>query len=248
MNFNIWEGIYGNFQECPSEGKGFEGETWVSRSVARIDRLLKIMKDNESISAGNDSMLPFLAAICLNKNDKINILDFGGGLGFTYINVLSNCLENKRINYFIVESKRICEVGRRIFEGNDLIHFYPSLPEKTYSIDMVYLGSSIHYVEDWKALIKDLLAYKPSYVLYEDLPAGNIPTFVTIQNYYESKIPCYFFNINDIIDVMSSMRYKLSFSSIHNGIYLGKPSKVPLSNFPEEYRIDNTRNLLFYKE
>ncbi len=250
MNYNIWEGIYNSFKECPKCGKGFEGETWVSQSLDRTNKLLDAVKENKTISsvvAYRTSLLPFLTALVLEKseNKKVSILDFGGGLGFTYIPVIYGCAEEQSIDYHIVDSKNTCIMGKRIFKNDKRIHFYTSLPQKMLTLDIIHLGSSLQYIEDWKDLINSLAEYRPQYFLFTDLIAGDIPTYVTAQNYYKSKIPCWFFNINDIIKIMSSVNFKLLFKSSYTGNFLGKEQEMPQDNFPEEYRLRNSCNLLF---
>lgn len=250
MSFNIWEGIYKNFGECPSAGEGHEGNTWVSRSFERINTIRDEIKQGNPISSDPESLLPFMVALLSANNDTISILDFGGGLGSTYMSIISACERNQDINFHIVESNKICETGVNIFKDDHRINFYkyPVFPQKIKKMDIVHLGSSLQYIEDWRQLLKGLSEYNPKYFLFEDLPAGAISTFATIQNYYESKIPHWFFNIEEFISMMESINYKLFFRSIFSGSYFGEKQKPPLSNFPPEYRINNTWNLLFTVE
>lgn len=248
MSFNIWEGIYNDFRECPSIGDGYESDTWVSRSAEKVKKILDEAGQNKPVSSDPESLLPFLTAMVLEKTKEISILDFGGGIGCTYMSVISRCEKNHHIDFHIVESKKVCDEGTRIFKDDGRVHFYISLPPKTKTMDLVHLGSSIHYIEDWRSLLKKLSEYKPLYFLFEDVPAGAISTYATVQNYYGSKIPCWFFNIDEIICTMESLKFKLLYRSPYAGIYLGQKQKVPQNNFPEEYRIGDTCNLLFAKE
>jgi putative methyltransferase (TIGR04325 family) len=185
-----------------------------------------------------------MAAKSLTKN-KLRFLDFGGGLGNTYLLMCSGCISQNDFEFYIVESEEICNKGRDIFKDYKKIHFRNELPKDVISFDIIHLGSSIQYVEDWKELLTAFAKYNPEYILLADVPAGNIPTYATIQNYYESKIPYWFFNINDIIKAMSSFSYTLSFKSICKDIRLGKDQPLPQDNFPKEYRVGDTCNLLF---
>jgi len=110
------------------------------------------------------------------------------------------------------------------------------------------LCSSLQYVEDWKGLIGDLARYGAEYLLLVDLPAGDIPTYATVQNYYESKIPYWFFNVKDVIDSVTGAGFKLLFKSTYIGERLGKEQPLPQKNFPEEYRAGDSCNLLFGKD
>lgn len=248
MSFYIWEGIYNNFKECPVSGDGYESEIWASRSLERIIKLSDTAKENKTIPAVvayQTSLLPFLTALVAERprnEKKVKVLDFGGGLGFTYIPVIKSCAHQQYIDYHIIETENICESGRLVFNNDPQIHFHTSLPREIPIMDIIHLGSSIHYIEDWKTLIDELADYKPEYFLFTDLPAGDIPTYASVQNYYGSKIPCWFFNVQDIINKMLSVKFRLLFKSTFKGTYLGKEQEVSQlqENFPDEYRLNNT--------
>lgn len=110
------------------------------------------------------------------------------------------------------------------------------------------MGSSLHYIEDWQNMLHRLCRYQPEYFLIMDLPAGDIPTFATAQNYYDSKIPVWFFNVNEVIEVVKINGFKLVFKSAYIAAILGDESPFRLDNFDKKYRIDNACNLLFIKE
>ena len=79
MNFNIWEGIYDNFKQCPKQGKGFESDRWVSQQLRRINKLLDSTKENQAAVPAvtyRMSLLPFLTAL-LSEKGNVDILDFG---------------------------------------------------------------------------------------------------------------------------------------------------------------------------
>ncbi len=250
---NIWEGIYDSFDECPKCGRGFEGDRWVCQETNRINKLLEATKDNKtipSVLSCQMSLMPLLVASVSvdSKGGKVSILDIGGGLGSGYISVVAGCTRQVVIDYHIVDTKHICQAGKSCFKDDRQIHYHHCLPEEIQSVDIVYLCSSLQYIEDWKGLLYDIAAYNPQYILLADFPAGDIPTYATVQNYYESKIPYWFFNINDIIRKMSSTNYTLLFKSSYAGAYLGKEQAMPQDNFPEEYRVGNSCNLLFNRK
>jgi len=73
------------------------------------------------------------------------------------------------------------------------------------------------------------------YILLADVPAGKMPTYATVQNYYGSKIPHWFFNLNEMINAMAAIKYKLLFKSAYIGKRLGIEQPMPQDNFPELY-------------
>ena len=246
----ICEGVYKTLSDVPCFGKGFSSKQWVNQSLSKTLKLLEVGKSELTIPANvvyRSSLLPFLASLFGEEREQVSILDFGGGLGITFIPVASG-LAGKALEYHIVESEIICEKGARIFKNDARIHFHPSLPELIKEIDIVHLGSSLQYIEDWKGLLQRLAYYRPRYILLTDLTAGDIPPFASAQNYYGSKIPCWFFNINEIIQHMIDLGFNLLFKSTYRNTYLGEEQEFPLDNFPEELRLGNTAGVLFAHE
>ncbi len=247
---HIWEGIYARFDQCPGFGPGFESDRWVRQETDRMDRLLKAAESNRavpSVVSYRTNLLPFLAVMCAanSKKNRTCILDFGGGLGSTYISVMAACANEQVVDYHVVDSKRICQAGKTYFRDNAHLHFYDHLPDEIQAVDIICLSSSIQYVEDWKGLLREITKYDPQYILLADLPAGDIPTYATVQNYYESRIPHWFFNVADVIDTMTSVEFNLLFRTSYDGTYLGKEQAMPQENFPAEYQVGKSCNLLF---
>lgn len=250
---NIWEGIYAGFAQCPRVGPGFESDRWVRQETDRINELLEAVENNKAISSvvsNRTNLLPFLAVMVSenSKENRISILDFGGGLGSTYISVMAACADEQVVDYRVVDSKNICQAGKKCFKDNAHLHFYDHLTDEIQKVDIICLSSSIQYVEDWKGLLKGLTKYDPQYILLADLPAGDIPTYATVQNYYESRIPHWFFNVTEVIETMTSIDFSLLFKSSYDGTYLGKKQPMPQDNFPDKYRVGRSCNLLFSRK
>jgi putative methyltransferase (TIGR04325 family) len=250
MSFNIWEGIYSSFSQCPKGKEISWSKRWVDQQTEKIKKLkTDIKKSAEYVIGYKTSLLPVLTAAAgasLNK-DKLKILDFGGGLGNTYLLMNSGCIRQLDFEFHIVEGEQICKKGKELFKDDRRIHFYSALPQEIEKFDIIHCCSSLQYIEDWKGLFKSWAAYEPVYILIADLPAGKIPTYATVQNYYESKIPYWFFNIDEIIEAMNAAGYSLIFKSAFNDKRLGIEQPMPQDNFPKEYRLGETCNLLFIR-
>lgn len=150
--------------------------------------------------------------------------------------------------YHIIESTAVCKEGEDIFSGYQNLFFHTDivgLPFK--KADIIYANSVLQYIADWKALISELLVLEPKVFLMDDVPAGNIPTFATVQNYYESKLPCWFFYVNEIITFFESYNYTLDYKSTFKGTILGEIQELPMSNFPHKYQLDHSCTLLFIR-
>lgn len=251
MKGPIWEGVFKSFKEVPVTGTGFSGKTWIGNALKKI-ALFKEQADSKKtvpvVTANRDSLLPMLAGLVYGKRGCSRILDYGGGVGFSYYQVINGLPMKENLELHVVEVEEVCSAGREFFVHEPGIRFHSTLPEEIKTFDIVNMGSSLHYIEGWQDMLHSLCKYQPEYFLMMDLIAGDIPTFATAQNYYDSKIPVWFFNVNEVIEVMKVNGFKLIFKSAYIATILGKEGSLRLDNFDEKYRIDTTCNLLFIME
>ena len=239
---HIWEGVYQHYQNVPVAGRGFDGDVWVTSMRVRAERLLAASREGP-IPVGkidNQILLPLLASVMCKNLGRVRILDFGGGMGVTYLYVISSLVECDSIDYHIVETESICEAGARLFETDGRIHFHTRLPDDLL-VDGVLMNNTLQYIEDYKGLINNLTDYNPVYFLYGVLPAGDVPTYASAQrNVKGSSIPCWFFSIDEIVDIMGAKGYDLIFKGVSEQVH-------DQGNFPAEYRQENRCHLLFAK-
>jgi len=250
---NIWEGVYRSFSEVPIEGPGFDGETWIGNSLKKIGTLRDEAEKNAPLpptSNYREALLPLLAGLVYNEKKGVRILDFGGGIGFTFYQTIYALPSAEDVEYHIVERENVCQAGRKFFgtdHGAPLFH--SELPQAEDGLfDIVHSGSALHYIENWTQLIAQLCGLSRKYLLLVDVPAGNIPTFVTVQNYHESKIPVRFFNINELFSAVNFYGYKLIFKSAYNSTVLGVGQSLPMQNFEEQYQLQKHVTCSLYRK
>ena len=188
----IWDGIYKDFSEVLKKGKGFEGNTWVRRSLEQHQLDINNYNNYGTIPPiqRRNCSLSMLVASAYSSESALRILDFGGGMGLMY---LMTCNEVPgTYNYLVIENSEICQTARMLFEDDSRIQFQSQIPENC-EMDIVYVNSVMQYIDNWEALIPKLLEVSPKYILFDDLYAGDIPNFISLQRYYESLIPHRFF-------------------------------------------------------
>jgi len=247
-DFYIWEGIYNSFDEAPRVGEGFASKKYIESTLSSTVRFLEGLKNPEDISniPFDISSLYIISSELYSQNNKLKILDFGGGMGISYAKLKQTLPKNKNINYTIIENAEVCKVAKGLFEDDANIIFCDKLPRKSSKFDIIYVSSALQYVDDWQDLLKSFSEYSPKYLIIDNTNIGEIKrTYVTSQNYYESKIPCRFFNIDDMKSEMLSNNYKLIFKSNFKANILGKYGHKPQDNFPKEYRVNFGKNLIF---
>ena len=231
---NIWEGVYKSFKDVPQKGNPFNSERWVS-SVVKKTNWVRSQIDRPS----NQSVLPLI--VSLIPKEEISIFDFGGGMGVDLINCLNSTY--KKIEYEILENKKITELGKNSAKN---INFINSLTElSSNNFDIFHCHSSIQYFENPSSFISSVIVkINPSFISFEDLPVVNVDTFATGQNYYNSVIPCWFFNKTEFIKILSLYNYSL----IYNSAYIQNTERAldrSMANFKKDYRSNEFQNLIF---
>ena len=116
--FFIWEGVFQDFYSAKkfADGFGFSGETYNTRALDAAKECLSSLEKKEPIPFFHKQrsvLLPPIAAMMLKQQKKIDILDFGGGLGIGYMTLKESITNTKqKINYTILELPEICIQGR----------------------------------------------------------------------------------------------------------------------------------------
>jgi putative methyltransferase (TIGR04325 family) len=248
--FHIWEGIYPDFQSAVAEAKGagFSGEVYRRRSLKAATECLVALKSDKPIPAFHkqrSTHLPLIVAMMLEDKKPINILDFGGGLGIGYMTLAESIPDElKRIEYTILEVPEVCQSGTDLHAEGIM---YTSVLLTSVKFNLIHAASSFQYIEHWQDLVKKFAVIKPEYILLSDVFAGSIKSYVTLQNYYESKIPHWFLNLNELLDTFNSYGYRLAMKSYATSRRLDVEDTLPMTNFPEDLRLTQSLHLLLQK-
>ena len=247
-NFNVWEGVYGSFSEAPAIGPGFAGPVWRERSIAsaREDAARAAAQQALDYSLRQrNAILPTLTAVTLGEQARVRILDFGGAAGAGYM-VLAKAMPDAidRVDYAIVEVEDICHMARELFVAGRGPTFY-SEPPGAANFDIVHAASAIQYIEHWQGLLTRLAGYGARFLSLADIFIGEFETYVTLQNYYASRIPHWFFNADEFIGEVERHGYKMELRTECDARILGRHGPLPMENFPSALRLAQTSNLLF---
>jgi putative methyltransferase (TIGR04325 family) len=249
--FFIWEGVYNNFYEAKAfaDGFGFSGETYNLRAYDAAKECLDAINSNLPIPFFHKQrsvILPPIVAMMMNSKSKLNIFDFGGGLGIGYMTLKESISDlDEKINYTIMELSFICKQGKELHNGNiNFVEDFSNLKE----FNLVHSSSAIQYIDDWKGLISKLCSFNASNILMSDVFAGDFKSYVTLQNYYGNKIPHWFFSINEFIGVFEDNGYFLDMKSCVSAKRLDIDDLLPMTNFSEQYRLNYTSHMLFKKK
>lgn len=171
-----------------ANGNGFCGDIYQTRSLQAATECLDALKSNKPIPAFHkqrSTHLPPVVAMMLDNKIKINILDFGGGLGIGYMTLAESIPEDlKRVAYTIVEVPEVSSIGLNLHSG--AVNYVSNLPIEG-SFDLIHAASSFQCVDNWQELVKKFVALEPQYILLSDVFAGFFKTYVTLKISMEVK-------------------------------------------------------------
>jgi len=253
-SFNIWDGVYPEWEDAPEVGDAFNGDQWLSDQAANVAREIELL-DNDSTGISSaaisrDYIMPVVTALAGVQLDssRIKILDFGGGLASSYPLLMASLPAATNVDFHVVESKGVCDKAIALLAGHTNLHFHSSLPTPPDRFEIIHVGRAFQYIDDWRGLLAAFSALRPKYLVLTGVLAGDIEPFVSNQNYYGCKIRVRFLNRSELIAVAGKLGFRLIYKALHLSKRLGKEGPLPMDNFPAERRLEHPCQLLFVCE
>ncbi len=237
---SIWEGVYATFAEARGDA-AFESQRWLDQIAAA----------SQAPAAANSSgyILYPIAASMLSRHRPLRVLDFGGGMAPSFFALLEHAGRDANIEFRVVDNDAVCGRARSVLTPDRRLTFQTELPGDGEKFDIVHAGSSLHYVEDWRALLARFRAYQPKAIIVADLPAGAVPrSIVTAQNYYGARIPGWLLRLDEFCSAAARDGYALAYKAPFLRRYFGRDIPPPMSALPPAYRLDHFWQLLFTRE
>jgi len=253
-DFQIWEGIFLTFDlaEQKKVEMGFSSNRYISKAKIAASESFIAIAENKGIPLFHKqrfTLLPITISFLLTIKKEIRVVDFGGGLGIGYLNCLETIPNFKeKASWHIIELDEVSREGVIFCDERKLPIIYSNSMPKNQHFDLVFCSSALQYIKKWKDLIKEFAATEASKILLSDVFCGNFKSsFVTIQNYYESKIPHWFFSTSELVIEFQKYGYELILQTEATGKRAGVDDLLPMSNFPKPYQLETTMHLLFSK-
>lgn len=244
-DFTVWEGIYPTYADAPESGPGFSSDTWLERVRQRM--LAQIAQPADEIGRVRErNLLPIVAAMTSRHEQRLIVLDFGGGPGVDFLAVSRGLSAKVVLEYHVVDNPQLCALGRDLFAGEPRLHFHSQIPELS-EVTIVHAGSALQYIQDWPGLLAVLCAPKPDYVLLSDIFAVEGESFASVQNLWGSQVPHWFLSNRDLLSTMERSGYQLVYRVPYMSQILGREGPLPMENFPPEYRLKHTSHFLFQR-
>lgn len=238
----IWQGIYQSFDEVPVRGSGHDGNNWAQATYEQNQQLRANAEQYRTIpfeTLGHHVYLPMVTGIVSQQQETVRILDFGGATGTALVHLDSALIDPSIVHLHVVETDSACKLGEQLWPDEPRLQFHRAIDDVPRPIDIVQIDSALQYVEDYRAVLKELSAFRAQYFLLARLSAGDIPTYATAQmNLWNDVVAYWFLNVGELTEIMAECGYRLLSKSVEAPVY-------DQSNFPAEYRMHRACNLLF---
>ncbi len=244
---SIWYGVYGSFDEAPATRHVFNSDVWIDKQKERVLEKLKAFEPVRPISAGataNDYPLATMIAL-LARQKPLRVIDYGGAMGQSYIDLLGKIPDiQERLDYTVVEVPEVVNNIPKELDRFINLRFVDDYRKAPDGADAVHIGSTLQYIDDWHGFLSGLIKkFTPDIFILSDLLVGEIPSFVTIQRYYENSIKVRFINIEEFSNFWFGTEYKLIYKAYFQPF--GNDSYFPTHALPESHRIKKACHLVF---
>ena len=246
MPYQIFEGFFESFKEASGDLSFYNSTFYLEKIESKIKEQINCQEPVYEYI-----FTPIIWGLLSkqNDNDKLSILDYGGGAGISYT-VLEKSIEDmSAIEYSVYDSFENIQLAKKYLSGKKNLRLFSELNSLNFNYDLLHLGSVIQYIEDLRLEFSQLFKVndqkKPQFILLSDTYVGSNKTFVTTADYYGHKHPCKFRSWTDLLADLSSLNYKLKakipfIPQINNHLNF-----YDMSNLPEELRIMHTWHLFF---
>lgn len=211
---SIWQGVYDNFADVPSAGRGFESDGCTHAMRERLAIDTAAMRGKGAVSRekeyqGDHGGLIIAAALLPSDTQRLRIVDFGGSVGLAYPLFRASLPPATEVEYDVVELPRMCAEGRRLFAADSHISFYEDIRDVEPGPDIVYANGVLQSIREYEAALEGLLALKSRIMLLCDLPGGDGPRFATAQKNISGSVPTWFFNIPSVENFIEARGYSV---------------------------------------
>ena len=154
--FSVWEGVYNSFFEAGGDLDAFDSDIWIDKQKQRIYEGLE--KYNQGTFTTKDYPLPLVIAMELSQKKTLKVLDFGGGMGLQYLEMISKVPESEeRVNYYVVDGKTSFDNRPSELNQFSCLNFSLNLDELPCEFDIIHIGSTLQYIENWENMLQILI-------------------------------------------------------------------------------------------
>lgn len=230
-----FRGIYSSFADIGGSADLVKDEL-ANSSISNLTGVRSDVATALPLLDQHRELLPMAVVLLARKFYRLNILDFGGGAGVDFRNLL-NSLPTVDVSYCVIDLLPVCEKAVPLWAGETRISFRSSLPEQGI-FDLVYSWGAIHYVPEPLALLRRFADYRPRAILIVGTPFTSGKAFVREQLNRSKPFPQWVLSLPEVRDLMQSCGYRLALHVVHEHDY-------NVDGYPKGFRVPNSTSLLF---
>lgn len=236
-----WQGVYASLRDVPVDKWNYDATPQVEKHLGWTRSALALVQRGGKPHLWHEAMA-LVGAIGSTDSGMLRVVDFGGGAGSGYVQLLATLPMSSMIEYHVVDLARMCAAGRELFAKDPHISFHTELPMLNgKTVDIVYLNSVLQYIDDWVGLLRRLARLNARFILLARLAAGAVPTYASKQiNLDRQVMPYWFLNVDEVVAQLALANYRLAYDGLDGQEY-------DQSNFPQSHRIGRMRNMLFVR-
>lgn len=214
----FFDGKYDNFDELRAQLKNETNYYWPGAIEEEFNAQKQriIEWGSECPPSGNfrTNFLP--SALAMFPEEKIRVLDIGGGLDNVF-EYLKFSLKQKRIHVTVFDQLPAVQNGKKLYGHVQDMAFVESLPTDGDSFDVIYFGSSFQYFPDYRQLFAKIDGLNPKLIVIADSIFGVSRTFACAQvNMPGAIIPFMVINKAELEEVACNLGYELIHQSIND--------------------------------
>jgi putative methyltransferase (TIGR04325 family) len=214
-----FEGTYETFEQATDASDSldiWENKKWTENQLKKIRGFNELFHKHNRDHLVNLSPLgvnfgPFMLLMNLMsmKKNVVKILDFGGGTGLLYYASMCNAINPNNIEWLVCDNNKLAELGKEHIDCDySKIEYVNDFKGEKY--DVLLISSTLHYIENYGDVLRDLLRCLPSVVHLERLHAGpNTKNYIALQRQGNLKIPMVNIDLSDITSHLKDFGYEL---------------------------------------
>jgi putative methyltransferase (TIGR04325 family) len=212
----VYEGPFIDWEEASAHSAGYSSQIVLRKVLTATTKVLEgkagferdgtTFEERPQISKIDSALKEIL-------KERSHVLDFGGGLGSTFLNN-RELIQSLHCHYMIVEQLNFVTEGQKLADKYKLpIFFIENLSDlEEEKLDVVILSSVLQYLPSWKITLLEIAHLLPKYILVDRTPISRNESKIYVQNngnYYGEKLnyPCWKINKNELVELLP--RYEL---------------------------------------
>lgn len=232
----VFSGVYNSFDEVLDESP-WTGKNWLDLSKQKLLRVLN--NPDHFVSEYHTIIVQLINTVY--GSSQCRVLDFAGGTGFTYYSIRHSLININNLTWDVCDNGVLSDLGKQLSGADKSLHYYTDIDYST-TYDIVFINTSLQYIEDFSGLLKSLSKTKPRFFVFTRLLSGYYKTFVSSQNIHGKTTPLIFINFDDLVACLSNLGFDLILKSVCGEENLeGRYAK----NIPINMRTKNSLNVCF---